>query len=221
MGEIVVSDIGKVRIEPRRRLMTEVIASGVALVLACTALSVLKQEPSAAQIASVPPIVDRSTGKIVDRFGEKALTDVSESRPAQTSLALFAPGVDLGPAMTALLANADRQDSRARPIQIAAQDTPAPVVSSATSRVAATPRATPRAGVKPVQVAATAPLPPPRPEALAAEPATAPTLVAEAAPKEPSGLFGWRLPSEIVPTGQKVLKQMASLSGAVLDKLTP
>jgi hypothetical protein len=218
MGEILVSEIGKVGIEPRRRLMTEVVASAVALVLAASALSALKQEPPAFQaVVSIAPIVDRSTGKIVDRFGEKALAELAEPRPAQNSVTLFAPGVDLGPALTALIASAERREETAQSVQVAAQDTPAPAVSRAIAKS----RTPARASVKAVVVADAAPLPPPRPETLGPEPAQASALVAEASVTEPSGLFGWRLPAEILPTGQKVLRQVASLSGAVLDRLTP
>jgi hypothetical protein len=102
-------------------------------------------------------------------------------------------------------------------VQVAALDTPAPAVSRATAKS----RTPARAGVKAVVVAEAAPLPPARPETFGSEPAQAPALVAEASANDASSLFGWRLPAEILPTGQKVLKQVASLSGAVLDRLTP
>ena len=231
MGEIVVGEIGKMVVRPQRRLLTELAASGLAVALAAAALSVLKQEPSE-PAPFVLPIVDQATGKILDRFGENRPAEQNAAPRPVSSVALFAPGVDLGPELTVLVAVAGspvvaappiriaERNETSRPIEAAGQNTPV-AAARAEPRSRATP-ARPAAG-KRVLVAELAPLPPPRPEGLDDGKAatSAPAAAADVSGQERPSFFGWSFPSEIVPTGRKVLKRVASLSGAMLDRLTP
>lgn len=214
MGEIRVSEIGTMAVRTERRFVAEVVACGVAVGLASLAFSVLRQDAPAPLATSTAPMVDAVTGKIVDRFGPTAVAEIVLERRTVNSVALFAPGLDLGPGLTAIVAHAERAATEARPTQVAE------AAASRPPSVAAKARTAPSRPVmvgKAAPVGETAPLPPPRPEALVAE-TLAMATTDESVAKQSTGLFGWSLPGELVPTGRKVLRHVASLGDTVLDQ---
>jgi hypothetical protein len=188
----------------------------VTVILAALAPQGSHEVPAPAVVAKVaqasPPIVDPSSGKILDRVGGHVTEPSAPARLPSSSLMDFAAGLDLyGTGGAQAMASGPSHQSAAK---VAAQG----VLPAAQGKGATRP-ATPRA--RTLAVADAAPLPPVRPVF------GYPTVeVAQQPAPEDQGLLKRMLPtgrlaSKLLPAGKEAWSKVAWLGEAFVDHVIP
>lgn len=189
-----------------RKLATDVAASVIVTSLVTIAFSNLKQErePQPPVLVSAPER-DPATGKILDRraalHGAPEVAETSAGRRVADFVKL-----------SGVLATI----SGFPPTTAVSTAAVVPAASPVQEHAAARPK------IRPLLVAAPAPVPPMRPAVLAeaAPEAPAPAEIV-AAPVARASLLGLKLPTDMLPSGRGVLTKVSALGGALIERLSP